>query len=142
MTLHEKIKADFITARKNNDSTRKNILTMILNDALKLTKEKNHGNVVSDDDIFKIIKSWVKKTEQSAEILTANNKDVSELLKEKEVLLSYIPKTWSHEETKSRIEQISKEKDSKEIGVIMKELKANYNGLYDNKIASEIIKNL
>ncbi len=142
MTLHEKIKADFITARKNNDSTRKNILTMILNDALKLTKEKNHGNVVSDDDIFKIIKSWVKKTEQSAEILTANNKDVSELLKEKEVLLSYIPKTWSHEETKSRIEQISKEKNSKEIGVIMKELKTNYNGLYDNKIASEIIKNL
>ena len=142
MTLHEKIKADFITARKNNDSTKKNIITMILNDALKLTKEKNHGNIVSDEDIFKIIKSWIKKTEQSAEILAANNKDVSELLKEKELLLSYIPKTWSHEETKSRIEQISKEKNSKEIGVVMRELKTNYNGLYDNKTASEIIKSL
>ena len=142
MTLHEQIKSDFLTARKNNDSTKKNILTMILSDALKLTKEKNHGDTVSDDDIVKIIKSWVKKTEQSIEILAANGKDTSELLKEKEIILSYIPKTWSHEETKSHIEKISKEKNSKEIGVIMRELKTNYNGLYDNKTASEIIKGL
>ncbi len=142
MTLHEQIKSDFLTARKNNDNSKKNILTMILSDALKLTKEKNHGNIVSDDDIIKIIKSWIKKTEQSIEILTANNKDISELLKEKEIILSYILKTWSHEETKSRIERISKEKNSKEIGVIMRELKTNYNGLYDNKTASEIIKSL
>ena len=142
MTLHEQIKSDFLTARKNNDSTKKNILTMILSDALKLTKEKNHGDTVSDDDILKIIKSWVKKTEQSIEILAANGKDTSELLKEKEIILSYIPKTWSHEETKSHIERISKEKNSKEIGVIMRELKTNYNGLYDNKTASEIIKGL
>ena len=142
MTLHEQIKSDFLTARKNNDSTKKNILTMILSDALKLTKEKNHGDTVSDDYIIKIIKSWVKKTEQSIEILAANGKDTSELLKEKEIILSYIPKTWSHEETKSHIEKISKEKNSKEIGVIMRELKTNYNGLYDNKTASEIIKGL
>ena len=142
MTLHEQIKSDFLTARKNNDSTKKNILTMILSDALKLTKEKNHGDTVSDDDIVKIIKSWVKKTEQSIEILAANGKDTSELLKEKEIILSYIPKTWSHEETKSHIEKISKEKNSKEIGVIMRELKTNYSGLYDNKTASEIIKDL
>ena len=142
MTLHEQIKSDFLTARKNNDSTKKNILTMILSDALKLTKEKNHGDTVSDDDILKIIKSWVKKTEQSIEILAANGKDTSELLKEKEIILSYIPKTWSHEETKSHIEKISKEKNSKEIGVIMRELKTNYSGLYDNKTASEIIKGL
>ena len=142
MTLHEQIKSDFLTARKNNDNTKKNILTMILSDALKLTKEKNHGDTVSDDDIFKIIKSWIKKTEQSIEILAANGKDTSELLKEKEIILSYIPKTWSHEETKSHIEKISKEKNSKEIGVIMRELKTNYSGLYDNKTASEIIKDL
>ena len=142
MTLHEQIKSDFLTARKNNDNTKKNILTMILSDALKLTKEKNHGDTVSGDDIVKIIKSWVKKTEQSIEILAANGKDTSELLKEKEIILSYIPKTWSHEETKSHIERISKEKNSKEIGVIMRELKTNYNGLYDNKTASEIIKGL
>jgi uncharacterized protein YqeY len=142
MTLYEQIKSDFLTARKNNDNTKKNILTMVLSDALKLTKEKSHGNTVSDDDIFKIIKSWVKKTEQSIEILTVNNKDTSEPLKEKEILLSYIPKTWSHEETRTHIERISKEKNSKEIGVIMKELKADYNGLYDNKTASEIIKSL
>ena len=97
MTLHEQIKSDFLTARKNNDNTKKNILTMILSDALKLTKEKNHGDTVSDDDIVKIIKSWVKKTEQSIEILAANGKDTSEPLKEKEIILSYIPKTWSFE---------------------------------------------
>ncbi len=142
MALHEQIKSDFLTARKNNDGTKKNILTMILSDALKLTKEKNHGDTVSGDDILKIIKSWVKKTEQSIEILAANGKDTSELLKEKEIILSYIPKTWSHEETKSHIEKISKEKNSKEIGVIMRELKTNYSGLYDNKTASEIIKGL
>lgn len=142
MALYEQIKSDFLTARKNNDNSKKNILTMVLSDALKLTKEKNHGDIVSDDDVVKIIKSWIKKTEQSIEILTANNKDTSELLKEKEILLSYIPKTWSYEETKSYIERISKEKNSKEIGVIMRELKTGYNGLYDNKTASEIIKSL
>jgi uncharacterized protein YqeY len=142
MTLYEQIKSDFLAARKNNDNTKKNIITMILSDALKLTKEKNYSGVVNDDDIIKIIKSWIKKTEQSIEILTANNKDTSEPSEEKEILLSYIPKTWSHEETKSHIEQISKEKNSKEISIIMKELKTNYNGLYDNKTASEIIKSL
>ena len=65
MTLYEQIKSDFLTARKNNDNTKKNILTMILSDALKLTKEKNHSDTVSDDDSIKIIKSWIKKTEQS-----------------------------------------------------------------------------
>jgi uncharacterized protein YqeY len=142
MTLHEKIKADYLNARKSNDNSKKNILTMVLSDALKLTKEKNHGDTVSDDDMTKIIKSWIKKTDQSIEILTANKKDISELSAEKEILLSYIPKTWSFDETKAYIEKISKEKNTKEIGQIMKELKTNYNGLFDNKIASEIIKGL
>ncbi|MGC8555226.1 MAG: GatB/YqeY domain-containing protein [Candidatus Acidulodesulfobacterium sp.] len=142
MTMHEKIKADYLSARKINDNSKKNILTMVLSDALKLTKEKNHGDTVSDEDMTKIIKSWIKKTDQSIEILNANNKDISELSSEKEILLSYLPKTWSFEETKTYIEKISKEKNTKEIGQIMKELKTNYNGLFDNKIASEIIKNL
>jgi uncharacterized protein YqeY len=142
MSLHEKIKADYLNARKSNDNSKKNILTMVLSDALKLTKEKNHGDTVSDDDMTKIIKSWIKKTDQSIEILTANKKDISELSAEKEILLSYLPTTWSFEETKSYIEKISKEKNTKEIGQIIKELKTNYNGLFDNKIASEIIKNL
>ena len=142
MSLHEKIKADYLNARKSNDNSKKNILTMVLSDALKLTKEKNHGDTVSDDDMTKIIKSWIKKTDQSIEILTVNKKDVSELSAEKEILLSYLPTTWSFEETKSYIEKISKEKNTKEISQIMKELKTNYNGLFDNKIASEIIKNL
>ncbi|MCL4498264.1 MAG: GatB/YqeY domain-containing protein, partial [Deltaproteobacteria bacterium] len=70
MSLHEKIKADYLNARKSNDNSKKNILTMVLSDALKLTKEKNHGDTVSDDDMTKIIKSWIKKTDQSIEILT------------------------------------------------------------------------
>ena len=74
--------------------------------------------------------------------IRCQSQDISEPSKEKDILLSYIPKTWSNEETKSHIERITKEKNSKEISVIMKELKANYNGLYDNKTASELIKSL
>lgn len=142
MTLFEQISKDYITARKENDAVRKNILTMLITDAKNLIVGTNRNNIITDDQMIKIIKNWSKKTKENIDLLPKDSPKLKIADEELSILSSYLPRQWDEKETKEHIENIIKETGKKDIGTLMKELKSKYDGLFDSKLAADIVKNL
>ena len=86
-----------------------------------------------------MIKKFIKNLDET---ILANlklpNTNTALLDREKEILEVYLPKQLSKEE----LTEIIKSLNTKNMGDIMKNLKENHAGLYDGKMASEIVKSL
>ena len=107
---------------------------------------KNLGNREStDQEVLQVIEKFVKNTNEVKDILLKNNKDVSNVISEIDVLSKYLPKKMSYEELETVIKKtIEVLKDlinmQLNMGNVMTLLKQNHNGKYDGKMASEIVK--
>ena len=128
--LANKIKKDFITAFKNKEMEKKNLLGLVKWEILLIEKERE----VTDWDVIKIIKKLLKWINESLK-----TKEDKALIKEKEILESYLPKELSKEEIK---EIITKLEDNKNIWLVMKYFKDNYEWRIDNRLVMECIKEL
>lgn len=128
--LANKIKKDFITAFKNKEMEKKNLLGLVKWEILLIEKERE----VTDIDVIKIIKKLLKWINESLK-----TKEDKALIKEKEILESYLPKELSKEEIK---EIITKLEDNKNIWLVMKYFKDNYEWRIDNRLVMECIKEL
>lgn len=125
MSLITKLNEDFIAAYKAKDIVRKDFLGFIKSE---LTRE-----IKTPDDAYVVgkLKGMYKKLEES--------NSISEL--EIEVLNAYIPKQLNEDELNLIIKGMINESETKpNMGVMMKNLQANYAGQYDGKLASELIK--
>ena len=121
--LQEKIKQDLKKAILNRDLGKKEILRVLLGEL------DRYGKVIDDNVTLTVI----KKMHQNAKDMNENTEAV--------ILNEYLPKMLNNDELYILIEDLI-DKGINNIGAIMKELKSNYNGLYDGKRASEIIKEL
>ena len=121
--LQEKIKQDLKKAILNRDLGKKEILRVLLGEL------DRYGKVIDDNVTLTVI----KKMHQNAKDMNENTEAV--------ILNEYLPKMLNNDELYILIEDLI-DKGINNIGAIMKELKSNYNGMYDGKRASEIIKEL
>jgi len=128
--LANTIKEDFITSFKNKEMEKKNLLGLVKWEILLIEKERE----VTDIDVIKIIKKLLKWINESLK-----TKEDKALIKEKEILESYLPKELSKEEIK---EIITKLEDNKNIWLVMKYFKDNYEWRIDNRLVMECIKEL
>jgi len=129
MSLIEKISKDFMSAYKDKDMEKKNFLGVIKTEVTKETKTPEDNYVVGK------LKSMVKNA-QSTNSLTEY---------ELNTINDYLPTQMTEEVLREKISDfITKEKLStmKDMGKIMGYLKSNFEGEYDGKLASTIIKEL
>ena len=70
------------------------------------------------------------------------DRDYNKSTKELEILNGYLPKQLLEEELNKKIQEIIDASSIKTMGNIMKELKTQYDGSYDGKMASAIVKKL
>ena len=136
-TLIEQIKADQLTARKARQKTAASILTTLIGEAEAIGK-KADNRAPTNQEVLATIKKFIKGID---EVLTHSIKD--ELAtKEKQILEGYLPKQMEIPELQDKISEIIKENhyQMKQMGMVMKELKEKYNGLYDGKVAMEHVK--
>lgn len=138
--MEKRIQIEIMTAMKTQDKVRLDALRAIKTAITTFKTSPNFKGEITDGDIINIIQKLVKQRMDSIEIYsTAGRLELAEKEKqEKDVMMEFLPKMLSENELKEVIQTSG----CNNIGSVMKYLKENYNGLYDAKIASILIKEM
>ena len=135
MTLIEKINADIITAYKaktKEGNETKALLTTLKGMSTKVNK------VPKDEEVIATIKSMIKGHTDSVEKYSAPTLTDLELT----VLNGYLPKQMTDAELIEVVKGFVAENPTVNMGGVMSHLKANFDGTYDGKSASQIVKSI
>jgi len=150
MSLKGKIDTDYKNALKSKDKIQISTCRLILSGIKDLDISNRSGpnkKNIDDEDIKKLLKKMIKQRSESIDIYKKNNRrDLLEVEeKESEILLGYLPKQLSEEETKKICTQtVSKLGASsiKDMGKVMGELKKQYEDSLDFAKAGSLLKEL
>ena len=150
MSLKDRIDTDYKNALKSKDKIQISTYRLILSGIKDLDISNRSGpnkKNTDDEDIKKLLKKMIKQRSESIDIYKKNNRrDLLEVEeKELEILLGYLPKQLSEEETKKICTQtVSKLGASsiKDMGKVMGELKKQYEDSLDFAKAGSLLKKL
>ena len=150
MSLKDKIDTDYKNVLKSKDKIQISTYRLILSGIKDLDISNRSGpnkKNTDDEDIKKLLKKMIKQRFESIDIYKKNNRrDLLEVEeKESEILLGYLPKQLSEEETKKICTQtVSKLGASsiKDMGKVMGELKKQYEDSLDFAKAGSLLKEL
>ena len=150
MFLKDKIDTDYKNVLKSKNKIQISTYRLILSGIkdLDISNRSGPGKKNTDDgDIKKLLKKMIKQRSESIDIYKKNNRrDLLEVEeKESEILLGYLPKQLSDEETKKICTQtVSKLGASsiKDMGKVMGELKKQYENSLDFTKAGSLLKEL
>ncbi len=150
MPLKETIESEYKNALKSKDKSKISTYRLILSSIKDLDISNRSGpnkKETDDDDIKKLFKKMAKQRSESIDIYKKNNR--SDLLdieqKEYDIIISFLPKQLSDEDTKKKCgEIISKLGASsiKDMGKVMGELKKEHGDEIDFAKAGNILKQL
>ena len=126
-----KLKAERISAMKERNTTKKNVLGVLIGE-IELKNKDGNGDL-SEQDIFKLIKKMIDNN-----ILTNDTE-------ENQYIESYLPSMMSDSDLEILIIKIISENNlegMRGMGIIMKKLNETNAGQFDGKTASIISKKL
>ena len=136
------LKKMMMKAKLEKDKIKSNLLSTLVGEAVMVGK--NDGNrETTEQEVLDLTKKFLKGVNENLKLLEEAGKDVAATLHEKEILESLLPKQMSESELISAVEKIIEtlpEKSMKMMGKIMGDLKTKYNGQFDGKMASDIVK--
>ena len=143
--LKEKLLEDLKVSMRDKNVVRKNTVQMIRAAILQI--EKDTGNVVDDAKIIDIIaKEMKKKKDAMADFEKAQRQDlIDQTNEEMKVLEEYLPKQLSKEEIKEIVSKVIAKTGAtsmKDMGIVMKEAKAEIGAGADGKTINEVVKEL
>ena len=150
MSLREKIENDYKSTVKSQDKSKISTYRLILSGIKDLDIANRSGPIKKDTDdldINQLLKKMIKQRSESIEVYKNNNRE--DLLKiekqEVDILLNYLPKQLSEDETKKLCEKYVNELNAnniKDMGKIMGALKKNHSNELDFSIAGKILKEI
>ena len=170
MSLLEQIKADQLNARKAKDTVVTNLLTTLIAEASKVSDEdfKKGNTQITDAKVQSTIRKFVKNAEETklavAEEFTRSvglppndgniylvdegqrahierlSPKLEVVSREIAILNAYLPTQLSEDKLRTIIDEFRVENPDANVGAVMSYLKANYEGLYDGKLASTLAK--
>ena len=148
MSLKSKIENDYQNSLKSKDKGKISTYRLILSSIKDLDIANRSGpqkKETDENDIKQLLKKMIKQRSESIEIYKKNNREDLLKIEENEVsiLLNYLPKQLSDEETKNICLEIVKKINAqsiKDMGKVMGELKKNYSGNLDFSKAGTILK--
>ena len=130
----EKIKNDLLKARKNKESNKSKLLTTIVSDIENLVRDNKKKSI--DELSLSVLQKFVKGINEILKHDPSNENALNEL----NVIDEYMPKQLSKDKLKDIVDQFIRSNENVNMGMIMGFLKMNYNGQYDGKLASQIVK--
>ena len=148
MSLKSKIENDYQNSLKLKDKGKISTYRLILSSIKDLDIANRSGpqkKETDENDIKQLLKKMIKQRSESIEIYKKNNREDLLKIEENEVsiLLNYLPKQLSDEETKNICLEIVKKINAqsiKDMGKVMGELKKNYSDNLDFSKAGTILK--
>jgi len=148
-----RIRADLISAKKEKNKLEVNLLTTLLSEIMMVGK--NDGDrLTTDIESIRVIKKFVKNIKENLkeyDKLMADKIDDKYIESSKNanaeitLLSKYIPSQMSIDELSDNILLIIDETNINNMsgmGVIMKNLKSRFDGRYDGKIASNLVRSM
>jgi uncharacterized protein YqeY len=129
MKILEQLQADLKTAMLNKEEAKKSIIRVMIGELNRIDKTLPEAEI-EQKSISSIKKMW------------QNAVDLNET-EEASIIETYLPKMLSEDEVEFIIETIMVDNgfsSIKDMGKVMSELKNLYNGQYDGKLASDLIK--
>ena len=150
MPLKETIETEYKNALKSKDKTKISTYRLILSSIKDLDISNRSGpnkKDTDDEDIKKLLKKMVKQRTESIDIYKKNNRtDLLEVEQnEYDILMNFLPKQLSEDETKNICVQIISKLGAnsiKDMGKVMGELKKKYSEEIDFAKAGIILKQL
>ena len=150
MSLKLSIETEYKNALKSKDKTKISTYRLILSSIKDLDIANRSGpnkKDTDDEDIKKLLKKMVKQRAESIEIYKKNNRtDLLEIEQnEYELLISFLPKQLSDEDTKKICEDTIKKMGAtsiKDMGKVMGALKGQYSDEIDFAKAGSLLKEL
>jgi uncharacterized protein len=144
MNIEEKINADIKTAMLAKDSKRLEALRAIKS-AILLLKTSPEG--FTEDTAMKAIQKEVKKRKESGDLYTQQNRaDLAEVeIFQASVLEEYLPKQLSEDEVKTQLQAIITQVGATgagDMGKVMGVASKQFAGKADNKLVSQLVKQL
>lgn len=134
MSLKKQIIEDMKTAMKEKNVAVRDTLRVLKGEIERAENTKEGGKIeLSDKDIINI----VKKSIHDVKITTSDPEEIA-------ALESYVPEQLTKEEMQRYVEKFAKTHGITEMsgmGKVMNHFKDNFNGLYDGKTLSVIVKN-
>jgi len=127
----EKLKAERISAMKEKNTIKKNVLSTLIGEIER--ENKSGKGELKEQDIIKLIKKMVENN------ITTGSED------ENQYIDIYLPKMLSENELETIISKIIEDNNlegMKGMGVIMKNLNQHYAGQFDGSNASSISKKI
>lgn len=145
MTLIQKIKDQQLIERKAQNSAAAVPLTTLIGEAEAIGK--NNGRTVTDAEVVALLKKFVKNALETLSLAQTHGYtlQVPVLTAEIELFSQYLPRQMSEEVLTTVMKSIIIEQSivsSKQMGLLMKNLKATYDGAYDGAMASRVSKQL
>ena len=146
MSLEEIINEDLKKAMLARDHEKLNALRAVKAAILLLKTEKNAGEITSEIEM-KLLQRLVKQRKESAEIYKTQNREdlYAEEIAQMKVLETYLPAQLSNEEIEKTVKQLMEEHEinsMKDMGKLMGLTTKALAGKADNKVISEIVRNL
>ena len=143
--LKEKLMEDLKDAMREKNNTRKNTVQMVRAAILQIEKDK--GIEVDDAKILEIIAKEVKsKKDALVDFEKGGREDlIAQTNKEIAILREYLPKQLTHDELVEKIKGVISKVGAtsmKDMGVVMKEAKAEIGTAADGKSINEVVKEL
>ncbi|MCV3376343.1 GatB/YqeY domain-containing protein [Campylobacter sp. IFREMER_LSEM_CL2194] len=145
MSLKDQILEDIKEAMRNKDDFKRNTLRT-LNASFKQI-EVDERITLSDERIYKIIASEIKKRNEAALAFSKGSREdlAQKELQEVAILSTYLPKQLSDEELESELKKLIDKlqiSSLKEQGILMKEAKAAFGASVDGKRLNEMVRKL
>tara|TARA_Y100000591_G_scaffold51062_1_gene39273 strand:- start:182 stop:643 length:462 start_codon:yes stop_codon:yes gene_type:complete len=150
MSLKETIETEYKNALKAKDKSKISTYRLILSSIKDLDIANRSGpnkKETDDEDIKRLFKKMVKQRAESIDIYKKNNRvDLLEIEQnEYNILISFLPKQLSDEQTKKICEEIISKLSAnsiKDMGKVMGELKKQYADEIDFAKAGGLLKQL
>ncbi len=148
MSLMTQIKKDRMLANKRGDIAKYQALTTLVSEIQRLEKPDQEN----DEKVQKVIAKSVKDLTEMIQVmgiecigLQSKIDDKLRMIAEKNILKAYLPKQMSEDEMKNAISEIISEigaESVRDMGKVMKSLKEKFNGQYDGKAASALVREI
>ena len=127
--LREKINKDFVSAFRNKDKVKKDLLSVIKSEIQSVEKKTNTD--LSDNEVIKILNKTSKSLKE-----TIKNNDDKNLKYELKIVESYLPKQMTEDEIREKIKSLY-QSGANNMGAFMKEFKTLS---ADKKLVSQIAR--
>ena len=137
MSLKEQILADIKIVMKEKDSKKLEVLRFV-NAQIKNKEIELRPGTVSDSDVLKVLKKYIKQRKESIEQFKSLGRDdlVESESYQASVVEVYLPKMMSEDEVKAVVKVVIAETGAssmKEMGAVMKAVMAKVGDLADGK---------